>query len=140
MLLLGGGRRMLDGTAVELLLLWTIGVALLDQGQILLEALHFLDEAPLLLQLLLSLHELLLLGCQLLAKVLVLGGELEGRQEIGVVLLILSVLSTGAAGFWRITGVGVISLIMGPGSTSSLLVFVACGLPAFREVARLLLL
>ena len=93
MLLLGDWRRILDDVTVGLLLLWTTGVALLDHGQILLEALHFLDEAPLLLQFLLGLHELLLLGYELLAEVLVLGGELEGRQEVGVVLLFLSISS-----------------------------------------------
>lgn len=54
------------------LLLRALGVGVLDESQILLNALHFFYEASFLLQLLLSLHELLLLRSQLLSEVLVL--------------------------------------------------------------------
>ena len=91
LLLLWSDGSLLGASALGLLL-WAIGVVLFDESQILLNTLHFLYEASLLLQLLLGLHELLLLGRQLLAQLLVLGDELKRRKEVGVVLLVLSLL------------------------------------------------
>ena len=124
LLLLPSGRSFLAAAALGLLL-GTIGVVLLHESQILLNTLHFLDKASLLLQLLLRLQELLLLSRQLLTQLLVLRGELQRRQEVGVILLVLCLFLARAVGVDFVSVVDVILLITCPDRTSSLLVFVA---------------